>query len=61
MKIWLIEFPIYQYKEDVKELAKRAGLKIIDARYKADIKPELIATEVPKLTKKSAKEIEVAK
>lgn len=33
MKIWFIEFPTFQYNEDVKALAKQNGLKIIDAKY----------------------------
>ena len=34
-KIWYVEFPTYQYNEDVKELAKKNGLKIIDAQFDA--------------------------
>ena len=47
-KIWYVKFPTYQYNEDVKALAKKQGLIIIDARFD-DGKGE---TDVPKLTKK---------
>lgn len=57
MKVWLVEFPIYQYKEDVKELAKKHGLKVIDSRYSKDIKPEFVIKETPPLTKKSATQL----
>ena len=32
-KIWYIEFPTFQYNEDVKFLAKERGLTIIDAKF----------------------------
>lgn len=35
-KIAYIEFPTYRYVEDVKELAKRAGAKIIDSKFKPE-------------------------
>lgn len=53
MKVWLVQFPIYQYKENVKQLAQQHRLKIIDIKYGKDIKPDLIAKETPSLTKKS--------
>lgn len=31
--IWYVEFPLYQYNEDVKALAKSAGLRVIDAQF----------------------------
>ena len=46
-KIWYVEFPTYQYNEDVKELAKKNGLKIIDAQFDAGDGEK----DVPKLTK----------
>lgn len=33
--IWYVEFPTYQYNEDVQALAKEQGLSIIDARFDA--------------------------
>ena len=57
MQIWLVEFPTHQYNEDVKALAKRANLKIIDAKYSQDIKQDLISKEVPKITKKTAAQL----
>jgi len=43
----------WQYKEDVKKLAKAKGLKIIDARFKDGIGKEFVADKAPKLTLKS--------
>nr|DAP00330.1 MAG TPA: hypothetical protein [Caudoviricetes sp.] len=34
-KIWYVEFPTFQYNEDVKALAKERGLTIIDAKFDA--------------------------
>lgn len=48
-KLWYVEFPTYQYNEDVKELAKKNGLKIIDAQFDAGDGEK----DVPKLTKKA--------
>ena len=55
--IWLVEFPTFQYKEDVKALATKNGLRLIDARYVKEINPQLIAKEVPTITKKTAAQI----
>lgn len=57
-KIWLVPHPIYQFKEDVKLLARQNNLKIVDAKFAKDFKSEMIATEAPKLTKKAAKDLE---
>ena len=46
--IWFLEFPTFQYNEDVKELARKNNLKIIDARFQGDEKQ---CENVPKLTK----------
>ncbi len=53
MKYWLVDVPTYQYKEDVKELADKAGLSIIDAMHSNSINPELVIDkkDAPKLTK----------
>lgn len=32
-KIWYVEFPTFQYNEDVKALAKERGLTVIDAKF----------------------------
>lgn len=53
--IWFVEFPLHQYKEDVKVLARKADLRIIDAKFKKEFKEDEISKEVPKLTKKNAK------
>lgn len=56
MKKWFVEFPTYQYVEDVKELARKNNLKIIDARFQGNEKQ---CENAPKLTligeKKSTK------
>lgn len=49
--IWYVEHPIDQYNEDVKALARKAGLKIIDAQFDDGEG----ATKTPKLTKKGSK------
>lgn len=50
-KIWFLEFPTFMYKEDVKALARKADVKIVDAKYKKDYPAEMIAEQVPKVTK----------
>ena len=30
--VWYLDFPAFQYNEDVKDLARKNNLKIIDAR-----------------------------
>tara|TARA_R110000851_G_scaffold193852_1_gene344643 strand:- start:550 stop:741 length:192 start_codon:yes stop_codon:yes gene_type:complete len=50
-KIWLVEFPTYQYKEDVKALAAAKNLRIIDAKFGAGIGEQFIEIKPPKLTK----------
>ncbi len=50
---WLVDFPTHQYKEDVNELAAKAGLSIIDAMHRELVDPDLIADkkDCPKLSK----------
>ena len=48
-KVWWVDFPTYQYVEDVKKIAKERGLKIIDSRFKG--KSRQVAN-APELTKK---------
>lgn len=50
-QIWLVEHPANQYKEDVKKLARKNDLKIIDAKFAGSIDQEMIAKKPPKLTK----------
>lgn len=50
-KIWLVEFPTYQYKEDVKALAAAKNLKIIDAKFGKGIAAEFVEAKPPKLTR----------
>ena len=47
--VWYVEFPTFQYNEDVKELARKNNLKIIDARFQGDNKQ---CEKAPKLTLK---------
>ena len=49
-KVWLITFPTHQYKEDVKDLARKSNLVIIDSKFRKDINPELIEVNPPKIT-----------
>lgn len=49
---WLVEFPTYQYKEDVVELAAKNQLVIIDAKHEKLIDPKEVAKDTPKLTVK---------
>lgn len=50
-KIWYVDFPTYQYNEDVVALAKAAGLSVVDARFDNGDGEK----DVPKLTIKGAK------
>ena len=49
--IWYVEFPTYQYNEDVKDVATKNKLTIIDAKFRGE--NEQCSNE-PKLTKKGA-------
>ena len=57
MAIWLVDHPTHQYKEDVKELARKNDLQVIDSRFKDSFDPKLVVDEkdAPKLTKLKAK------
>jgi len=50
--IWPVKHPVTQYNEDVKELAQKNGLKVIDERFCKNIDPKFLAKETPKLTQK---------
>jgi len=50
MNKWFVNFPTYNYVEDVKELAKKNSLKIIDAKFQGK---EEQCENAPKLTLKS--------
>ena len=52
MQIWYVEFPTFQYNEDVKDLARKNNLKIIDARFQGENKQ---CDKPPKLTKAGEK------
>ena len=34
IKVWYVEFPTYRYEEDAKKLARKNGLRIVDAKFK---------------------------
>jgi aspartyl-tRNA synthetase len=44
---WYVNFPLFQYEEDVKDLAKKHNLKIIDAKFQGN---NLQAKNAPELT-----------
>jgi hypothetical protein len=48
-KVWYVEHPLSQYEEDVKALARKKGLKIVDARFKGHNRQ---VSKAPALTKK---------
>jgi hypothetical protein len=52
-KTWYVDFPTYQYNENVKEIAREKGLKIVDSKFKGSNKQ---CANAPKLTKKGDKE-----
>ena len=58
-KVWLIAHPVHQYNEDVKDLARRENLKIIDLKFKPSIDPKLLVEKAPKLTFKNEAKPEV--
>ena len=58
MKIWLVEHPLFAYKEDVIALAKKADLRIIDKCFSGDFKSSDIESNPPTITKKTAKKLE---
>ena len=47
MQTWYVEFPTFQYNEDVKELARKNNLKIIDSKFQGNEKQ---CDNPPKLT-----------
>ena len=52
LKTWFVGFPTYQYNENVKELARKHGLKIVDSKFQGATAQ---AENAPKLTPKTAK------
>ena len=49
--VWLVGFPTSQYVEDVKAVASAAGLRIIDAKFKANFSESDLAKNPPSLAK----------
>lgn len=57
MQTWYVNFPTFQYVEDVKDLARRNNLKIVDAKFQGtekqcDNPPKLTLIGEKKTTKK---------
>lgn len=50
-KLWLVDFPLSQYNEDVVTLAKEAKLTVTDSRFARKVDQALVAKRTPKLTK----------
>lgn len=52
--VWLVEHPTFRYVEDVKVLARKAGLRIIDVAVASDVERDraVSAKNAPKLTLK---------
>lgn len=48
--IWYLAGPFYRYAEDVKALASKVGLRIIDAEVTSDRSNAAPAEQLPKLT-----------
>lgn len=51
-KAWMVDFPTYQYNEDVKLLARQNNLVVYDSRFKGEVPDEWVEKTPPKLTKK---------
>jgi hypothetical protein len=51
-KVWLVAFPTYRYTQDVKTLARKNDLKIIDAKFKDSVNKEKLVEKAPALTLK---------
>jgi len=58
MNVWYVKFPTHLYKEDVKALALKNNLKIIDDRFQDGAEQ---CVNAPKLTLKTAKAKELKK
>lgn len=56
-KIWYLPGPFHQYRENVKELAKEYGLRIVDANVTEDREGE--AVDVPEVTLRQAAPVPV--
>lgn len=56
-KIWYLPGPFHQYRENVKELAKEHGLRIVDANVTEDREGE--AVDVPEVTLRQAAPVPV--
>ena len=53
-KVWLVEHPTYRYIEDVKKLARKADLIVVDSAFASDdeVADAVSSDDAPKLTLK---------
>lgn len=52
-KIWFVEFPTYRYTQDVLEVARKNGLKVVDSRFKGEKRfKDMVTDKEPTLTLK---------
>ncbi len=51
-KVWLVKFPTHQYVEDVKEIAQKNNLRVIDSRFRTHFNMDFVESSPPKLTLK---------
>lgn len=58
--IWLVKMPIHKYYEEsgneAKMIARKAGVRIVNAKFAGIIADEFLAKNPPKLTEKGAAE-----
>lgn len=56
MKIWLVKMPIHKYYEqsanEVKDIARKNGCRIVNARFAKDISDKFLVENPPQLTEK---------
>ena len=60
-KFWLVEHPTHQYVEDVKSLARRHNVKVVDKQFADRFDKKFLTDEKIKLTKKPVPEKPSAK
>jgi hypothetical protein len=56
-KLWLVGHPTHQYNEDVKALARAAGLIVVDEAAASDEDRANAADDVPVLTRRGAVDV----
>jgi len=56
-KVWLVDHPTSQYEEDVKDMAARAMVRIVDSKYSGSVDPDKLHPSMPELTKKKPRQL----